>query len=164
MLVQLCFRPSGGDVCPHHSYLSPGVHGYNHALSPTQPWVTRPGSVFSVKTVNAWCGVLNVYAGVHPFTAGPRSFSDGWPPLLFVSSLLLGRQSHLLDDSRVSLLGLFMFPSPIVISLPFVWAVIFEVPRLSTITPCSFSCISSRGGGRSAPPELPGTRFMWPNG
>jgi hypothetical protein len=37
-----------------------------HGLSPTQPWVTRLGSAFSVMTVNVWWEGLSAYAGVHP--------------------------------------------------------------------------------------------------
>jgi hypothetical protein len=43
-----------------------------HGLSSTQPWVTRLGSAFSVMTVNAGRGGLNVSVGVRPSPALTR--------------------------------------------------------------------------------------------
>jgi hypothetical protein len=56
-----------------------------HGLLPTQPWVTRLGSAFSVMTLNAWWRGSNAYAGVRPSPPTVASF----PTVGYFSSLYL---------------------------------------------------------------------------
>jgi hypothetical protein len=135
-----------------------------HGLSPTQPYVTRPGSAFCVTTVTVYWMGFNLYACVlpfQPFSAGHRSFHEGWPFFLSASLLLLGRHSDFVD-SHVSLGVLSLFPAPIVFYLHSIRTANPEVACLSTAPTYRSSCIFSPGEVRSAPPECPGAHFVWP--
>jgi hypothetical protein len=116
-------------------------------------------------TVNALWGVLNVHAGLRPFSAGPRLFPNGWPPLLFISSLLLGRHSDLLGDSRVSLLGLSScFRRRSLSAFLLYVQLLSKWPGSPQVQHVDFLATLRRVGENQLPPGRSGTRFVWPSG
>jgi hypothetical protein len=130
-----------------------------HGFSPTQPCITRLGPALSIMTVNAWSGVLMC----PPFSTGTRSFPDSWPSLPSASLLFLSCHSVFLTGFRASPRSFVTYSMPLVIFylLP-VRTVTPELPWLPTSPARRLSLVPLPGLGQSAPPECPGTHFLWP--
>jgi hypothetical protein len=126
-------------------------------MLPTQTWVTKRGSVFSVMMVKASFGGLNAYADVRPSPLALAVFPKVChPSCSFLCFHLVGIHTFLAILLNLSSI----LPLPTILYLNFVEAGTLEVAWVSTALAFGLLCFPSSVGERSNLPECPGVSLV----